>query len=235
MEGVEIAIDARQLVLPESLDPAERRRVQRNLTVLEQAVTAVRPKGDSGRRLGFGFLRSPIAIRGNTRVEEIEVGINRLELHEGRLRAVDTGEREVLPAGLVIRAVGYRGAVLPGVAFDEHTGVIPNVGGAVIAGEREYVAGWIKRGPSGIIGTNRADSAETAERLLVDLASRSPCAASAEAIVDWLGRKCPDMIDHTSWTRIDRCETAMGHAENRPRVKLVSVEAMLEAARETGR
>jgi ferredoxin/flavodoxin---NADP+ reductase len=229
MEGLEVTVDAASLDLPESLEPADRRRVQRNVTLLQGACSAVRPKRD--RRLAFTFLRSPIAIEGNGRVEGIEVGVNRLELKEGRVRAVDTGERQVLPADLVIRAVGYRGAALPEVAFDHRTGVIPNVGGTVTPGDREYVAGWIKRGPSGIIGTNRADADETAQRILADLGSREPCAASAEAIIDWLGQQCPRLVDQASWMRIDRYETTNGAATARPRVKLVAVEAMLDAAR----
>jgi ferredoxin/flavodoxin---NADP+ reductase len=229
IEGLESALDEQQLVLPEFIDPAQARRAQRNLSVLQQALSATSSNNRS-RRLSFGFLRSPIAIRGRGRVEEIEVGVNRLELHEGQVRSVDTGEREVLPTDLVIRAVGYRGTALPGVAFDERSGVIPNVGGAVTAGDREYVAGWIKRGPSGIIGTNRGDAVDTAERILATLATTQSSAVSAQAILDWLGRRCPDMVDHASWMRIDRYETTMGQPANRPRVKLVTIDVMLAAA-----
>jgi ferredoxin--NADP+ reductase len=229
MEGLQVTLDARQLVLPESMNPADRRRAQRNLGVLERAMTVV-PPADC-RRLNFSFLRSPIAIRGRERVAEMEIGVNRLEWHEDRMRSVDTYEREVVPADLVIRAVGYCGTALPGVVFDERSGTIPNVGGAVISGDREYVAGWIKRGPSGIIGTNRGDAIETAERLLADLAAASSSAAPAPAILDWLGRTCPDMVDQAGWMRIDRHETMMGRAEDRPRVKLVAVDGMLAVSR----
>jgi ferredoxin--NADP+ reductase len=230
MEGLEIALDERQLVVPEFIDPAHARRAQRNLTVLQQALTAASASNCS-RRLSFGFLRSPIAISGRGRVERIEVGINRLERDEGQVRSVDTGEREVLPTDLVIRAVGYRGEALPGVAFDERSGIIPNVGGAVAPDAREYVAGWIKRGPSGIIGTNRADAVETAERILGALATTHSSAPSGQSTLDWLGRQCPKMVDHASWLRIDRHETTLGQPANRPRVKLVTIGEMLAAAR----
>jgi ferredoxin/flavodoxin---NADP+ reductase len=230
IEDLEIALDGHQLVLPEFMDPAQARRAQRNLAVLQQALTAASPDKCS-RRLSFGFLRSPIAISGRERVEKIEVGINRLELYEGQVRSIDTGKREVLPTDLVIRAVGYRGEALPGVAFDERSGIIPNVGGAVTPGGREYVAGWIKRGPSGIIGTNRGDAVDTAECILGALATTHSSAVSAQSILDWLGRRCPDMVDNASWLRIDRHETTMGQPVNRPRVKLVTIGEMLAAAR----
>ncbi len=214
---------------PEVTDPAEDRRAQRNLAVLEQAARRA-PSGDR-RRLRLGFLRSPIALNGRGKVEEVEVGVNRLELHDGEIRSVDTGEREALAADLVIRAVGYRGCALPDVAFDARSGTIPNIGGAVVAGDREYVAGWIKRGPSGIIGTNRGDAMETVERLLADLATASPAAASADEILDWLGETCPYVVDQAGWIRIDRCERMAGAAADRPRVKLVSIDAMLAAAK----
>lgn len=213
---------------PEVTNPAEDRRVQRNLAVLEQAARRA-PSGDR-RRLRLGFLRSPIAIRGRGKVEAVEVGVNRLELRDGEIRSFDTGERETLAADLVIRAVGYRGGALPDVTFDDRGGTIPNIGGAVVGGDREYVAGWIKRGPSGIIGANRGDAMETVERLLADLAAVSPAAASAEAILDWLGQACPCVVDQAGWMRIDRCERTAGAAADRPRIKLVTIDAMLAAA-----
>jgi ferredoxin/flavodoxin---NADP+ reductase len=231
IEGLQVVIDARQLVPLEFAAPTDQRRAQRNLAVLEQALNVA--SAGCTRRLCLGFLRSPIAIKGGRRVEQLEVRVNRLELWNAQIHCVDTGEREMLPADLVIRAVGYRGSALPGVAFDERSGTIPHVGGAVIPGEREYVAGWSKRGPSGIIGTNRGDAVETAERLFVDLAAASSIAAPSDAILDWLSRTCPDMVDHGGWMRIDRHETHAGEAADRPRVKLVTVDQMLAAARRT--
>ena len=126
------------------------------------------------RTLRLRFLVSPVAILGEGRVEAIEVVRNELVAGEdGQIRAVPTGEVEVIPCGVVFRSVGYRGVALPGLPFHESRGVIPNVGGRVVddAGDvvrGVYCAGWIKRGPSGVIGTNRKDATETVELLLED-------------------------------------------------------------------
>ena len=133
------------------------------------------PDPDAKHRMEFRFLRSPVEIRGDGRVEEIVLGINRLETGEdGRMRAVDTGERETVATGLVLRAVGYRGVALPGLPFDDGSGTVPHTEGRVDGHDREYVVGWIKRGPTGIIGTNKKDANETVRHLLADLAERAP-------------------------------------------------------------
>ena len=123
------------------------------------------------RRIRLRFLASPVAIHGEGKVEAIELVRN--ELVDGR--AVATEERETIPCGIVFRSVGYRGVALPGVPFDEGSGTIPNEGGRVEPGL--YAAGWIKRGPSGVIGTNKKDATETIELLLEDArAGRLPAA-----------------------------------------------------------
>ena len=120
------------------------------------------------RRIVLRFLVSPIAILGEERVEAVEVVRNELVEEDGRIVARPTGETEVIPCGLVLRSVGYKGVPLPGVPFDERSGMIPNERGRVVGGERTYAAGWIKRGPSGVIGTNKKDATETVELLLDD-------------------------------------------------------------------
>ena len=232
IDDLSVTIQSDDLVAPADLSPMELRRVQRNLAVLEQARGAAR--AGSQRSLAFRFLRAPTAIRGVGRVREVEIGVNQLEPGEPGVRAVDTGKRETLPADLVIRAVGYRGCALPGVPFDETSGTIPHLAGAVLSGEREFVAGWIKRGPSGIIGTNRACAVETAETLLASLSPTGPRAVPARAIEDWLAGSCPDHIDDSGWSCIDRHERSMGQACARPRVKLVTVQDMVAAARRQG-
>ena len=114
------------------------------------------------------FLASPVEIVGDERVEGVRVVRNELVEENGRIVARPTGEPELIPAGIVLRSVGYKGVQLPGVPFDESTGTIPNDGGRVEGAERTYVAGWIKRGPSGVIGTNKKDATETIAALLED-------------------------------------------------------------------
>ncbi len=147
---------------------------RRNVEIL--ADYAGRTPEGKPKRVVLRFLRSPVAIHGDGRVESIELVRNELEHGgDGRLRAQSTGEHETLEAGLVFRSIGYRGAPVEGVPFDDWHGTIPNEEGRIIDPETEgsipgeYVAGWVKRGPSGVIGTNKRDAQETVEHLLEDL------------------------------------------------------------------
>ena len=174
-------------------------------------------------------------IRGTDRVEEIVLAVNRLETgDDGRTRAVDTGARETVPCGLVLRAIGYRGVALPGVPFDEAGGTIPHETGRVTGGDREYVVGWIKRGPSGIIGTNRKDANETVRALLADLATGDRDDAEiapAAAVAQWLTERCPDLIDLADWNVIDTAELRRGAEAGRPRVKVTTRTAFMDLVR----
>jgi ferredoxin--NADP+ reductase len=153
-------------------------------------------------------------------------------------RAVPTGEEEVLECGLVIRAIGYRGAPLPDVPFDADRGTIRNVGGRVVDDSNrplpgEYVVGWIKRGPSGVIGTNKKDAADTVARILEDVAEGrlGATAAAAQDDVDaWLRERVPTLVTWGGWEAIDRRECDDGAPQGRPRVKLVRVREMLDVA-----
>jgi ferredoxin--NADP+ reductase len=146
----------------------------------------------------------------------------------------------------VFRAIGYRGIPLPGVPFDDRRGVIPNEGGRIVhaeSGERqagEYVVGWIKRGPSGVIGTNKKDAQETVDAILADLGAGAssngssgalhPSRPDAEALERLLRERQPDVVTYEGWSEIDRHERALGEQTGRPRVKLTSIEEMLRVA-----
>ena len=143
-------------------------------------------------------------------------------------RAVATDEHETLPAGVVFRSVGYRGVALPGLAFDEGSGTIPNERGRV--GTGVYVAGWIKRGPSGVIGTNKKDATETVELLLEDLRDAPRRGRSAEEIDALLLERGVRLVLYPGWTSIDELERAAGEPLGRPRVKLCTWEELLSAA-----
>jgi ferredoxin/flavodoxin---NADP+ reductase len=170
--------------------------------------------------------------------------VARNELHRdesGAIRARDTGERETIECGLVLRSIGYRGVGLAGVPFDERRGVIPNEGGRAIDPETsdpvpgQYATGWIKRGPSGVIGTNKKDSNETVEALFADLeVGRLPepaMAADRSAIVELLAERQPDAVSYQGWEAIDRAERELGEPRGRPRIKFCTIEEMLEASR----
>ncbi|MDX6586323.1 MAG: ferredoxin/flavodoxin---NADP+ reductase [Solirubrobacterales bacterium] len=194
------------------------------------------------RRIILRFLASPVEIKGDGKVESIVIGKNELqEGDNGAVRAVDTGEREEIECGLVLRSIGYKGIGLEGLPFDDSGGVIPNESGRVVDPETgnqvpgQYVVGWIKRGPSGVIGTNKKDALDTVTSILEDLAAeRIPEPAddtSPETIAALVSERVPDFVSFGGWQAIDRAEVARGEPLGRPRVKFATVEEMLEAAR----
>ena len=153
------------------------------------------------------------------------------------MRAVGTGATEVVECGLVLRSIGYRGVPLEGVPFDERRGVIPNDAGRVtetpggVPRPREYAVGWIKRGPTGIIGTNKPDAVETVQSMAADLPGLEfeDVDPDPAAPVLLLERRGVRVVDFADWGRIDTAEVARGEAEGRPRCKFVRVEEMLRA------
>jgi ferredoxin--NADP+ reductase len=223
LAGADVIVAAADL---EGAEPTDTNS-ERNLAVLREY--AARDPSGKPKRLVLRFLQSPIALAGGGRVEAVELVHNRLEADEsGALRAVATGEHETLPAGIVFRSVGYRGVGLPGVPFDERSGTIPNEGGRVAPGV--YVAGWIKRGPSGVIGTNKKDAAETVELLLEDLRTAQRKGRSAEEIVALLLDRRVRLVLYAGWASIDELERAAGQKLGRPRVKLCTWDELLAAA-----
>ncbi|HEX7321873.1 MAG TPA: FAD-dependent oxidoreductase [Mycobacterium sp.] len=183
------------------------------------------------RRIVFRFCTSPIEIRGDGRVEEIVLGRNELVTDEnGRVVAKDTGEREVLPAQLVVRSVGYRGVPTPGLPFDERTCTIPHTDGRINGTRNQYVVGWIKRGPSGVIGSNKSDSQHTVDTLAADLAAAHLPEIGPDyddELKRWLLSRQPELVTDEIWHLIDAHERSTGEPHGRPRVKLVNVADML--------
>jgi ferredoxin--NADP+ reductase len=202
---------------------------------------AARKPTGKRRRIVLRFLVSPVEILGRDRVEGIVIGRNELVPDEsGALRPKPTGIVEELDCGLVFRSIGYRGTPLEGLPFDERRGTVPNDGGRILADggpprAGEYVVGWIKRGPTGIIGTNKRDAQETIDRLLEDLdAGRmlDPADPDREAVEALLAERAPEHVTYAGWEAIDRAEKAAGEPQGRPRVKLCTFEDLLDAARE---
>jgi ferredoxin--NADP+ reductase len=149
----------------------------------------------------------------------------------GRVSAKDTGERDELPVQLVVRSVGYRGLPTPGLPFDDKTATIPNAGGRVEGSRNEYVVGWIKRGPTGVIGTNKKDSQDTVDTLIDDLSGAKELADfpddHGDKLADWLAARQPKLVTSAHWDIIDAHERAAGEPHGRPRVKLPSVAELL--------
>src|SRR5690554_5827582 len=216
--NADIYVDEDDLVVPAASRAAIANDVnaQKNLEVLE-GFAQQEPEGKP-RRVRIRFLLSPVEIQGDGRVQRVVLERNRLEERgDGWVAAVPTGQLESVDAQLVFRSVGYRGAALPGLPFDEAACVIPNAAGRVTgAGGRvqgAYVAGWIKRGPSGVIGTNKADAMETVAALLEDAqAGRlpQPSEPGAEAVLATLAAAGADPFTSAEWGRLDAAEIAAG-------------------------
>jgi ferredoxin--NADP+ reductase len=233
MQGAEPVVDPHDLVLDAASKAAlelDRDRARRNFELLEEY--AARPPEGKPRKIVLRFLVSPVAIVGEGRVEAVEVVRNELVEENGRIVARPTGETETIPCGLVLRSVGYQGVALPGVPFDERRGTIPNTGGRVDGAERTYAAGWIKRGPSGVIGTNKKDATETVELLLADARDgKLACVESTQSLEGLLDAKGASYVEYSGWQAIDAAERAAGEPLGRPRVKLADWEALLQTGR----
>jgi ferredoxin--NADP+ reductase len=237
LAGADVVVEPADLVLDGASESAladARGTARRNVDLLRE-YAAREPEGKP-RRLALRFLVSPAEIRGDGKVEEVEVVRNVL-VDDGRggLRAVATEERETISCGLVLRSVGYRGVALPGVPFDHGRGVIPNDDGRVLGDDGSpiaglYCAGWIKRGPSGVIGTNQKDAAETAAHVLEDAEAGllTPGKGDLASLLDERGLP---YVDYEGWKAIDRHEQSLGAPHGRPRVKLHRWDDLLHHGR----
>jgi ferredoxin--NADP+ reductase len=195
------------------------------------------------RRIVLRFRVSPVAILGGDLVEAVELVRNDLVPDgSGSVRAVATHAREVVECGAVFRSVGYRGVPLRSIPFDDGTCTMPNAAGRVLDEQGApipgiYCAGWIKRGPTGVIGTNKKDAAETVEALLEDADSGlvGGRGSSADAVDAFLAHRGVDVVTQSGWEAIDAAERALGEPHGRPRVKLLAWEELLAAARVAAR
>ncbi len=242
LEEADVIVDPADLVLdPDSrawIDSDDADKTARVNVEIIEGYAARQPEGRP-KRIRLRFFASPVEIRGGDRVESIVIGRNELKMVDGSLRAVDTGEREELDCQLVLRSVGYTGVPLRGVPFDEKRGTILNHEGRVLeshGGEHRnghYTAGWIKRGPSGVIGTNKKDARETVDHLLADVTAGAlldPAEPGPEAIENLLAERKANFVSFSGWEKIDHAEVTAGRPHERPRVKFVQVERMLEVA-----
>ncbi len=246
LTDADVVVDAAEI--ERALDvqePQESATAKQNVALLrgyaEQTAPAHAGNPPPGRRrIALRFLLSPVAIHAGPdgRVAAVECVRNELVARpDGALRAQATGEQETIPAGLVLRAIGYRGLPLPGVPFDERKGTIRNEHGRVL-GEQgvlcgEYAVGWIKRGPTGVIGTNKKDAQETVDAIFEDLAAGrllDPPAPDPAELVQTLRTRQPNLVTYAGWSEIDRHERERGESQGRPRVKLTRIEEMLRVA-----
>jgi ferredoxin/flavodoxin---NADP+ reductase len=222
--------------LAESADRATTRKVE-----IIQSYSREIPETDKTRRIILRFLVSPVEFIGNDEghLEQIRMVHNELyKTDAGTLRPRATEREEVIRAGIAFRSIGYIGVPVPGVPFKESWGVILNQDGRVIDPDSQrpitglYTAGWIKRGASGVIGTNKPDAAETVEAMIDDVAAGqvlAPEAPSPEAALAFVSEREPRYFTYEDWLRLDEIEVAKGQAQGRPRVKFTHIEEMLAA------
>jgi ferredoxin/flavodoxin---NADP+ reductase len=243
LDGVDLRVDPGDV----ELDPVSRSwlaeegtfTARKNVELLREF--AARPaRAGARRRIELRFLCSPARIRGTARVEAIDVRRNEIvRADDGSLRARAVSEDvETIECGLVLRSVGYRAVPLPDVPFDERSFVLPNERGRVLTPDGEplpgvYAVGWIKRGPTGILGTNKRDAEETVSCLVEDLGAGAlpqPPNGGRKQIDALLAERKPDLVTVDGWREIDGHELERGRTEQRPRVKLASRDELLAAA-----
>ncbi|MBW8482348.1 FAD-dependent oxidoreductase [Actinomadura parmotrematis] len=225
LDGVHVHVQPGDM----ELDAASRaladadRHVRGNVKVMDGWTTV--PDGTRPRRIDVRFWRAPVEIEGTSSVTGLKLERTAPDA-DGRVRG--TGEFETLPVGMVLRSVGYKSVPLAGLPFDERAHVVPNDGGRVAGRPREYVAGWIKRGPTGVVGTNKSDAAETVRHLLEDV---RPGTAPG-AVEDLLEARALPVVTYADWLNLDAAEVALARSLSRgERVKLAHWEAMRNACR----
>lgn len=227
-----------------TLDPISRAKfdvtddkdVQKNVAMLEMYAATERDPNRS-KAIVMRFLVSPVEFTGDGKVQQVKIVHNELyEDDRGNVRPRPTDRTEVFDADIVFRSIGYQGVPLPGVPFYDRWGIIPNADGRVTADHEgepltgEYVVGWIKRGPSGVIGTNKPDSRATVDAMLADVAAgktHTPANPAPAAVDALLAERNVRAVSYAEWLVIDAKETAMGAAQGRPRVKFTEPSDML--------
>ncbi len=243
LAGADIAVVADEV----KLDPLSEKSVEdsgdkalRKKIELLQGFSG-RTSGGKPKKLTLRFLVSPVELYGDDAGKVVGMKIVKNELYfsdDGSLRPRPTEQFEDVAVDMVFRSVGYRGVALADLPFNDSWGIVPNEKGRVIDREGEravtglYVSGWIKRGPTGIIGTNKPDAGETVECMLEDLAAGAvlgPAAAGGESALEMVEKAQPDFVSWSDWKRLQEIEEERGKQQGRPRVKLTSVRDMLSA------
>lgn len=246
LEEAEAILDSKELDFDESgksiLEIEASKDTKRNIEILKQISS--KESSLKRKKVHFLFLSSPVKIFGSEKVEKISLVRNKLKKqNDGNLRPVPTNEIFEKDANLIFRSIGYHGEALAGLPFDKKKGIIPNDFGQVIDSEnpkvlrkREFVAGWIKRGPSGVIGTNKPDAVETVHRLLDAFHNEKIIPKKYDSksdIVFFLKSRRVNFVSFSDWKILNNYEIKSGESNERPRIKLTSVEKMLEIIRKS--
>jgi NADPH-dependent glutamate synthase beta subunit-like oxidoreductase len=235
IDGCSISTDPSALTLNaesnlEILDPTSPQG--KTYKLLSEAVSNGRLSNVEGKTLWFDFLRTPTRARGNQHIRALECKVNALRGAPFAQRAVPTSSTVEIPCDLLIRCVGYRGVEISGVPFDSDTGTIPHREGQVYGLEGNpvrglYVTGWIKRGPTGIIGTNRVDSSETVMHVLNGLSTRIVSGEIRQQFIASLATRGVSAVSWEAWKTIDQYEKCRGSTSGKVREKITSIEELI--------
>jgi len=230
LEGVEVTVEGDvSFAVPEGAEAAVRKNAEYLATLPREM------SGKAERRVRLRFLASPIELVGDGRVHALRFEDNELVESGGRSSARGTGRIHELGTGLVVRSIGYQGMPLPGTPFDAKRAVVPNQAGRVVGPDGApvpglYVTGWIKRGPSGLIGTNKACAKETTDGLVADLEKLPAPTLATEALAELLAERRVRVVDYDGWRAIDAAEAARGAPKGKVRDKFTNVAELLAAA-----
>jgi ferredoxin--NADP+ reductase len=245
MPGADIALVPKEVALDplsqEEVDASDDRLLRKKLEILNEFTT--RGRSDKPKVLTIRFLVSPVELYGDQqgRVSGMRIVKNELYRDEkGSLRPRATDQFEDLPAQMVFRSVGYHGVAIPGLPFHDRWGIVPNEDGRVVDAATgpvagTYVSGWIKRGPTGVIGTNKPDAAETVNAMASDVQEGrcpAPPQPHREAAAQLVAERQPDFVSYQDWKRIEALENRRGEPHGRPRVKFTTVRDALDALRD---
>lgn len=239
IEGVDLVVRPEELELdPASeafLAAADEPTYRRNVEILRGQIS--KGEGTQPRKIRARFFVSPVAVLGKERVEGLRLEINRLERDDkGNVKAVGTGKFEEITVQMVFRSIGYKGVAVTGLPFDDRAGVIPNAGGRVLDKPggavlpRLYVAGWIKRGPSGVVGTNKPDAIATVNLMLEDAPALNGIQVKGDdTVAELLRMRGVRFVTFADWRRLDQMEVERGKTKGKPREKFTNIEEMLAA------
>ena len=234
LEACDAVVDSKELELNAASEAELAEKSNAGSKKVYDLFVGYAEKGLSGkpRQCHFQFLRSPVELLGTDRIEKVVIEHNQLSGEAFKQSARSTGERYELETGILFRSIGYRGVEMPGVPFHESWGVFPNESGRITENEvvvpQLYTAGWIKRGPSGIIGTNRACAVETVKSLLEDVSNlNGDSKAGRTGVYSLLDDRKVRHINYQQWKTIDQAEVERGTAKEKPREKITSVDEML--------
>lgn len=234
LPGVEVVVEGDVgFDVPDGADAAVRKNVE-YLATLPRT-----PTPNAERRLRLRFLASPVELAGEAgRVRSLVYEDNELVESQGRVSARGTGRKHELPTGFVVRSIGYQGLPLPGAPFDVKRGIVPNVAGRVLQSDATpapglYVTGWIRRGPTGLIGTNKACAKETVDHVLADLEALPVPTLEPAALDALLAERGVPVVGYDGWHAVDSVETARGASKGKVRDKFTSVAEMLAVASKT--